>query len=274
MKPELAKTTRGMHIAAGKRKNSHARRRTPVLSMIGKGVYSVPLAANLLRLDAPKARVNPAAIRRWAFGYKRRGIAYSPAVDASDFRTLDSLSFLEVVELLHVAAFLQAGASWRKVRNAIGVARRHLRQVSQSERHPLARHEWFADGSNLYMRLASEIRGRDDSRAVMEAVGDAQVVIDKCLQVYLKQIDFDPVTRLAQRWFPGGVIGGPIVCDPLRELGLPVTFEGGVRTDLLARHARAGDAVQFLAGSYRVREHAVAAAVAFERSLLAHRAAA
>lgn len=243
-----------------------------MLSIIGKGAYSMPLAAQLLRLDAPKARINPSAVRRWAFGYERRGIEYPPAVQATEFREQDGLSFLEVVELMHVAAFLQIGKSWHKVRNAIHTARRHLRHENQSDRHPLARHEWFAEGGTLYMRLAGELGKGDSSRAVLEAVGDGQVVLDECLRLYLKQIEFDPITRLAQRWFPGGVIGGPIVCDPQRQMGLPVTFDGGVRTDIIARHAKAGDEVRYIARSYRIREHAVAAAIHFEASLLARAA--
>lgn len=240
-----------------------------MLSILGKGAYSVPLAAKLLQLDAPRVRVNPAAVRRWAFGYERRGVEYLPAVEATEFRQQDGFSFLEVVELMHVVAFLQIGKSWHRVRDAIHAARRHLRQEKQSDRHPLARHEWFAEGSTLYMRLAGELRSGDSSRAVLEAVGDGQVILDECLRVYLKQIEFDPVTRLAQRWFPGGAIGGPIVCDPQRQMGLPVTFDGGVRTDILARHAKAGDEVPFIARSYRIREHAVSAAIAFEASLFA-----
>lgn len=240
-----------------------------MLSVIGRGSYSVPLAARLLRLESGHVAVNPPAVTRWAFGYKRRGVRYQAAVDAGAGGKVRTLTFLELVELLHVVSFLKAGVSWPKVRDAIATARRLLIQEGQGEtKHPLAQYEWFAEGGRLYNKLAREHK----SKEIMEATGAAQVILDECLRLYLRQIVFDERTRTALQWFPVVGVGGPVVCDPLRSIGLPITAEGGVRTSIIAGQHRAGDSVNVISAFYRIPEYEVEAAIGFEDKLYARAA--
>jgi uncharacterized protein (DUF433 family) len=230
-----------------------------VLAVIGKGAYA-PQAARLLRIES--SRANAASVHRWAFGYSRRGVHYPPAVrtEIAKKHHQKTVTFLELVELMHISSLLESGISWHTVREAVLVARRLLRH----EMHPFAHRRWFADAKSLYMDL-----GRSkDAEILCEMAGDAQVVFPELLQVYLKQIEFDGRTGLALKWFPLGAVGGAVVLDPERSLGLPIVSTGGVRTDILAQHYSAGDSITSIAAWYRVPEHEVEAAIDFEEKLL------
>ncbi|MEQ9401063.1 MAG: DUF433 domain-containing protein [Longimicrobiales bacterium] len=70
----------------------------------------------------------PRTIRRWAFGYSRRGKDYEPAIfpDHPESIEAQALTFLDLVELLFIKGCLQAGVSWPKVREAASTAARLL----------------------------------------------------------------------------------------------------------------------------------------------------
>lgn len=227
-----------------------------MVSVVGRGAYPVPQASRLLRLN-PDIReiVTPGGIRRWAYGYKRRGIAYRPAIRSEDFsRRTGTLSFLELVEIMFIATSLASGLKWPKVREAARVAARVLADVQ----HPFALRQWFVDPAGLYLKLGTE----SGEAILIEMAGHAQLAMEDLLRVYLKQIRFSEVTGLANAWFPLGP-DVPVVVDPLYSYGLP-TVSGGVRTDILAGHHRGGDSVESVAFWYGVPEHEVKAAIEFE----------
>ena len=84
-------------------------------SVFGKGAFSVPQAARLLRLNAP--RVNAPAVRRWTFGYERDEVRYQPAIKTDAHRRKmggsQALTFLELAELMHIAGQLGVGLGVR-----------------------------------------------------------------------------------------------------------------------------------------------------------------
>jgi len=223
-----------------------------VFSVVGKGVYTISQAAKLLRLYTPS--VNAPGVNRWAFGYKRRGTAYRPAIDVEASRER-TLTFLELVELMHVASLLESGKSWKKVREAVRVARK----LFPDEPHPFALRKWFADATSLYMELGE----KHNKPILVEMAGDAQVVMTECLRTYLRQIEFDPDTERANRWRPAN----SIIIDPERSFGQPIVTEGGVRTDILVEHYHAGDTINTIAAWYDLAEPEVEAAIQFEERL-------
>jgi hypothetical protein len=83
-------------------------------ALLSAGLYSVPEAARLL---GEQTRT----IRRWAFGYRRRGRYYDPAIfpDAADWKGPSVLTFLDLVELLFIQGCLKAGVSWPKVQRRL-----------------------------------------------------------------------------------------------------------------------------------------------------------
>lgn len=223
-----------------------------MITYASSGLFTHPDAGTLLGEQ-------PSTIRRWAYGYTRRGVRYDPPIhtEIPEHEGVRLLTFLELVELMFIQGFLRAGVSWAKVRSAAVTAARLLRD----ERHPFAMKRWFADPAGIYLSL-----GRQHGENILvEVAGDAQVAIHGTLEPYLHQIEFD-ITGLAQRWYPLGQ-DRPIVVDPRRAHGAPVIESGGVRTDLLFSMHAAGDDVSTIASWYEVDEYEVQAAIDYESTI-------
>lgn len=229
-----------------------------MVSVIGRGAYPIPQVSRLLRLNPPMHDVvTPAGIRRWAYGYHRRGIVYQSAIPSEQFsRHTGTLSFLELIEVMFIASSLASGLTWPMVREAAQVAAKLT-----NEPHPFAHRKWFADPAGLYMKLGTD----SGEEILVEMAGHAQIAMEDLLKVYLKQIRFNRVSGIADGWFPLGP-DVPVMVDPLYSFGLP-TVSGGVRTDILAGHHRGGDTVEQIAFWYAVPEHEVEAAIKFEERL-------
>jgi uncharacterized protein (DUF433 family) len=221
-------------------------------SVDAKGIYTVPAAARLLG-------ETPAKIHRWAFGYRRRGIEYQSAIttDVAELEGVRIVTFLELVELMFIKGLLATGLSWPKVREASRVAARLLK----NERHPFATRRWFVDAASIYLQLGQE----HGEELLTEVAGHAQLAMKPVLQPYLTQLEFG-AGDVAQRWFPRGPTT-PIVVDPRRAFGMPITARGGVPTETIGALHRAGDPIEVIAAWYRLDEAEVAAAVEFEKSL-------
>lgn len=213
------------------------------------GLYSVPEVARLLG-------EKPRTIRRWAFGYNRRGKNYEPAIfpDHPEPTDVQALTFLDLVELLFIKGCLEAGVLWPKVREAASTAARLL----GADQHPFAMKRWFVDPAGIYLMLGEQ----EHDQSLVEVAGDAQVAMKEALAPYLHQLDFD-IHGLAQRWFPMGTTE-PVLIDPRRSFGAPIIQEGGVRTDILAGMYHAGDSVPTVASWFEVEEHEVWAAIRYE----------
>lgn len=216
------------------------------------GIYPVPVAAHLLQEE-------PATVHRWAFGYRRRGLKYPSAINTElpVLSGIHALTFLELVELMFIQALLQSGVSWIKVREASRVAAHLLK----NEPHPFAAKRWFADAAAIYLKLGVD----HDEDILVEVAGYAQVAMEPVLHPYLTQLDFD-VKGIAQRWFPMG-FATPVVLDPRRSFGMPITATAGVPTETIARLHSAGDSVSTIAISYAIDEAEVEAALRYEESL-------
>lgn len=223
-------------------------------SLDSKGIYTVRMAAHFLQEET-------ATVQRWAFGYQRNGIDYAPAINTviEPLNGERALTFLELVELLFIQALLQTGLSWPKLREASRVATRLL----SDEPHPFATKRWFADAAAIYLRLG-ETHGED---ILVEVAGHAQLAMQPVLHQYLRQLDFD-THGIAQRWFPLG-FATPVVLDPTRAFGMPITTDGGVPTETIAQLHKAGDTVSTIAAWYGIDDVEVEAAIKFEESLLA-----
>lgn len=212
----------------------------------------MPVAAHILQEDS-------AAVHRWAFGSQRRGTKYMSAIatELPELGGVQALTFLELVELMFIQALLQTGLSWPKVREASRVAARLLKD----EPHPFATKRWFADAAAIYLNMGVE----HDEDILVEVAGYAQVVMEPVLHPYLTQLDFD-MKGIAQRWFPMG-FATPVVLDPRRSFGMPITAKAGVPTEIIGRLSRAGDSVSTIAASYGIDEAEVEAALRYEGSL-------
>src|SRR3546814_17143069 len=96
-----------------------------VSKLLGVGIYSIPDASRISGVSASR-------IRRWARGYRYKvgnEARRSPAVWAADLPPIDgvfSLSFLDLLEVRFIDAFLESGLSWKKLRTAADAAKELL----------------------------------------------------------------------------------------------------------------------------------------------------
>jgi hypothetical protein len=171
---------------------------------------------------------------------------------------LHALTFLELVELMYVKGFRNAGASWKLIKVAAQVAARLF-----GTDHPFAMKRFFADPEGIYALLEEE----DGSDSLVELVGHGQHALREMVAPYLGQLDFDP-TDIARRWWPMGR-EGRIVLDPMIARGAPLVQEVGVpaRALIEAFDAETGtgrrDALDRVAWMYRIKPRHVESALRF-----------
>jgi uncharacterized protein (DUF433 family) len=231
----------------------------------GTGIYLRSDAARLLR-------VSPTRLRRWVEGYTyryqqsgrpasrrrrppvvRRGL---PIVDGSV-----ALSFVELMELRVVKALIDEGVSLQAVRVVARVASEYFETD-----HPLASQRLYTDGSTVFAELLGDEREVPDLVELSRKRVN-QVIAGRIFQPFLVEIDFNPETALAERWWPLGR-RIPIVLDPEIAFGAPVIAGTAVRTSTLARMA-GEESVAEAAYAYDLEQEQVRSAVEFEHQLAA-----
>lgn len=224
--------------------------------------YTVALASRLTGVRSER-------IQRWLRGYsyeyhervagKTRVMTKAPVVLTRNGQGNPFVSFLELIDLLFIKNFLDAGVSLQRLRSALTeaaeiVGRRHF-----------AEQVFFTDGHNVYL----SVRDNPNAEALLGLLSGGQWVIAPVIRQIAKQIDFDEGLGFAERWYPLGR-ARPIVIDPLVSFGAPSILGKGVRTanvyDLyLAEGSRSVAVTRWLS----LDEHEVDAAVEFETQLKA-----
>jgi uncharacterized protein (DUF433 family) len=229
---------------------------------VGFGIYSRVDAARLLGMNPPR-------LRRWVSGYtywlrvaaseeQRR----KPPIIKTDLPPIDNsiaLSFLELMELRVVKSIVDAGIPLQHVRRAAKWAG----EAFQTD-HPFASRRVFTDGRSIFSAVSDDnppnvIKWQDGQ---ME-----QIIAGPIFDRYLREIEFDPSTSLAYKWWPLGK-AQPVILDPKVAFGAPVIEGTAVRTSIIARLARHAS-VKDAAVAYELQLRQAEAAVSFEASLAA-----
>jgi uncharacterized protein (DUF433 family) len=183
--------------------------------------YDAPTAARLVGL-------HPARVRRWLFGYKfvrpndgalRR---QRPVVGPARDKTGHYASFLDLIELLSVKAFLDRGQSLQKVRAAHSEAAALLKAD-----HPFARKGYLVLGEKILLEM-----NPPDGIRTLELVSGGQWTLSEIVGKLAERIDFDADTELASRWWPLGR-NGHVVVDPRVAFGSPSVAGHGIRTSVV-----------------------------------------
>lgn len=233
---------------------------------LGVGYYSRAEAARLLRL-------HPSRVSRWVRGYtywlERSGGRQVKREQGSVIRTdlpqVDgsfALSFLELIELRILRVLVEdRGIPPQTVRKAAQRAREEF-----SVRHPFASRKVFTHKREIFAELdvgtgqtVLELTGRGE--------GHLQIQATELLSPYLEEIEFNERTALADRWWPMGR-NVPVVLDPSLEFGAPVVYPTRVRTDVVAKLARA-ESVSSVMESFQLGEAQVSGAIQLEELLAA-----
>jgi uncharacterized protein (DUF433 family) len=108
--------------------------------------------------------------------------------------------------------------------------------------------------------------GFEDEKSVerlLELNHGGQLVLAEVIDTLLRQIEHDPETDQATRWWPLGK-DRLVLLDPARAMGAPIVKDYGVRTRVLYGARLAGEPVTAIANWYEVSPRHVRDAISFE----------
>ena len=211
------------------------------------------------------AGVNAGRVRRWLRGYEydaprrqtdttSRRVRRAPVVHRAD-ADAPHASFLDLVDLLFVKKFLEAGVSLQKLRRAMDEADRLIGG------HHFAQRNFFTDGRNIYM----EVRDRAD--ALLELLTGGQWVIAPVIKHLSTEIKFHETTGFAERWFPLGPQAS-VVVDPRVSFGAPTVDGKGIDTaNVYDMYVAENGRAEIVASWLGLEPKEVRDAVAFESRL-------
>lgn len=226
------------------------RRTVAVTTLLNKGVYGFPEAARL-------ARIPVSNISRWFRG--RSDWPGSKPVLNSDIPTVGknhAVSFLDLIDLRVVGRFRDREISMQTIRRVY----QKLGQQLQSK-HPFAHAKLTVFGKTVMQQVADEVGGEQ-----LREVLTGQEAMPRILEKFLRDVTYDDDTRLALRWD----IHRGVVIDPQRNLGKPISADGGAGSYVLARcYAANGNNADLVADLFHTSAQAVLDAVDFEESLKA-----
>lgn len=163
------------------------------------------------------------------------------------------LSYLQLIELAVVSAFIDAGLKLRAIREA-----RAYYAGTFNSKHPFAELRFKTDGKDLIADL-DQIVGPSGADHLLNANKGGQLEWGAIIGSRLKEFDYDG--QLAIRWRLRGQ-ESPVVIDPQIAFGAPVV--GGKPTWLVRDRWNAGESLQYIARDLRLKAPDVQAALAFE----------
>jgi hypothetical protein len=240
---------------------------------IGRGVYTTAEASRLTGISAGR-------IRRWMEGYTfvRRGevrksaLVLSRGLDAFPDSEATTISFRDLIEIMCVSGFLEAGVRWPRLRKAYEKAAEVL-----GIDHPFATRRFLTDGYSVLLRV--------EDKYLLDVVSD-QFSLFEMLRPYLKTDGLDFADDFVTRWWPMGK-RKPVFIDGRLSFGQPVIAEG-VPTATLYRaylaelrsatnstvHAPASQTIdqktlRYVAEWYSITSPSVRAAIEYETRLAA-----
>lgn len=227
------------------------------LAFVGRGVYSVPEAARLTGVSRTR-------ITRWIRGYvhgaegaRRR----SPRVWTSDLPPIGAalaLSFKDLMEVRFLAAFRDAGVSWKTLRETHRAASAQLHSD-----HPFSTARFRTDGREIFLDLTASSR----ERGVVE-IRTRQAYFDEIVRPMFQGLEI--ADGELRRWWPLGTQRS-VVLDPERSFGAPIVREG-VATRIIASASAANSAAE-IARWYEISRASVRDALEFETRRGSQRAA-
>ena len=229
---------------------------------LGVGIYTPGEAARI-------AQMQPQRVRRWINGYaykqgeKRRK---SPPIFRRDLAALDgknALTFLDLVEVLFVKAFLQHGVSPYGIRRAAEEA-----STMFNTNHPFCVKRFETDGRTVIARIV-----KDDGEERLVDLAAKQTLFRSVFTPLLINLEYDLGTGDATRWWPLGK-KKPVVLDPARAFGAAIVLPSTVPARSLAGARRAGETYERISNWFGVTKKEISAAVEFENLIAPHASAA
>ncbi len=222
------------------------------MRFIGMGIYPVSQVTRLTGIPSPR-------IRRWIKGYDFRGGAgRSAPIWKTQLPVVDkkaALSFLDLLELRFVDAFLTAGVSLAKIRKAAEMAADLV-----GHDHPFSTNTFRTDGKRIFGELTHQETGAKSMIDLHSAqLGVAEFIIPSLTA----SIVFDADTGRASRWHPAPE-APRVVLDPAREFGQPIIEDAGIQTATLVDAWKVEGSIERVATIFDLRREQVEEAVRFE----------
>jgi uncharacterized protein (DUF433 family) len=124
----------------------------------------------------------------------------------------------------------------------------------------------FTDGNRVFAAVEPGAQA-DQLLIELSPRRHAQVVWGDVLAPFLQEIEFDPISGAAERWWPLGK-QVPVVLDPRVAFGAPVIQGTALRTAEAARMARKVSVAE-VGDAFDLPTERIAAAVEFENLLAA-----
>jgi len=206
------------------------------------------------------AGVSRGTSSRWVKGYKYLNeggerVSQPPVTAGAEGRTEGGVSFFDLIGIKAMDGLRDLGFSTRKIRDVIKYVRDEL-----GVDYPLATQKFKTDRRRIYMHAG-------DGR-LLEVLGGHRgaQALDEVLDPFLEDLDYH--NDLARRWWPLGK-GEPVMVDPAYGFGLPVVVGSGVRTELVAERAEAGDSHEVIAYDFSLTPRQVESALKLENKLAA-----
>jgi uncharacterized protein (DUF433 family) len=230
----------------------------------GTGIYSLPEAARLISVPAPK-------LHRWLYGYsfkvgkseKRRVSTseplWNPQLSGEDFDS-DVIGFHDLLEARFVDAFVKHGVPLIVIRQCLENARQVL-----GVDYPMTAGEFKTDGKTIFAEAVADVK---KSGAMLDLKNRQFVFRDIIRPSLYAGIEYDG--KKASRWYPQDG-KKHIVLDPAREFGSPIVESTGTPTAVLyasfLAEGATGAAKTQTARVFDVSPKVVDAAIRFEESL-------
>ena len=222
------------------------------LAYLGHGIYSVSEVSSLTGISA-------SSISRWIKGYSHLKGDFRkihPPVFNSDYKEISgkfALSFLDLIEVLFVEAFVHRGVSLRTVRIAVTAAAK-LYGFS----HPFAKQSFMTDGKTILMQIAHDT----DDKELINMVSKQYEINDIVEPILRGDLEFGDLD-IASRWWPMGR-NNAVVLDPSRNFGQPVVDKVNIPTATLFRTYNTVKSVQDVADWFEIDPEYVASAIQYE----------
>lgn len=228
--------------------------------LLNAGLYSRSDAARLLRVSSDRIGrwISPA--RAAVVKHTSSGTSGAPIVHAAlpKIGNQGAVSFVELMELRVVKAFVDKGVSIQRVRSAASLAARKLHT-----RHPFALRRLYTDGRNIFSSLLTDSESSNLVRWTPDSID--QLISGPLVNDFLSEIEFDGLDGPAVRWWPLGKAGA-VVLDPNIGFGAPVLRGTSIKTSAVARYVLAST-VEEAARSFGVPVADVREARDFETAL-------
>ncbi len=225
-------------------------------SVLDRAMYTEAEAARLLR-------VSPSTLHYWLEGGQRRGRTYQPIIRPEPRGGHVDVTWAEFVEAGLLKGYRRdANVPMRELRTFVEVLRERL-----DVPYPLAhRRPYVTSGRALVMEAQKQADLAGDWWLVGEASG--QLALLPAADAFYRHVIWD--NDVAGGWRIAGE-ESPVVVDPDVRFGRPNV--GGVSTEVIWEHNRAGESDEEIADDFGLTEAQVWWALSYEQASRAKRAA-